>query len=194
MAFTNLETKEINCKVLYLGPKSSGKSSNFESIYKQCEDRLHEGHVELHREKDPFFEFIPLSLGYLKDFHVKLHLYTLPSSLIYETVHSVLLKGLDGFVYVFDSRLSAMYDNLSHWYQAKEMLSREGYNMLTLPRVFQYNKRDHPEAVSLNILRHELNPGGSADIESSAIQSVGTLETVLQISQQVLDQLAEEGE
>lgn len=190
MAFTNLETKEINCKVLYFGPKDAGKSTNLNSIFTQSQNKLREGRFELKKDVDPFFEFIPISLGYLKDFHVKMHIYTLPTNSLYETVTSVMLKGIDGFVYIFDSRLSAMYENLRHWEETKELLSREGYNMLTLPRVLQYNKRDHPEAVPLHVLRQELNPGGVADIESSATESVGTLETVQKIAQKILDQLA----
>ena len=190
MAFTNLETKEINCKVLYLGPRGSGKSANFASIFEQSQNKVHQGRFELESDQGPFFEFIPISLGHLKNFHVKLHLYTLPTNPLYETVQSVMLKGIDGFVYVFDSRLSSMHENLRHWAETKEMLSREGYNMLTLPRVLQYNKRDHGEAVPLNVLRHELNPGGATDIESSAIKSVGTMETVHQVAQKILDQLA----
>ena len=191
MAFTNLETKEINCKVMYFGPAQSGKTANFTSIFEQSQDKISDKKFSLETENEPFFEFIPISLGHLKDFHVKLHLYTLPNNPLYETVNSVMLKGLDGFVYVFDSRLEAMRDNLRHWAETKELLSREGYNMLTMPRVIQYNKRDHPEAVSIDVLRHELNPGGVSDIECSATQSVGTLETVHQISQKILDQLAE---
>lgn len=192
MAFTNLETKEINCKVLYLGPKSSGKTSNFASIFQHSQDKLSNNRFMLEQESDPFFEFLPISLGYLKDFHVKLHLYTLPRESMYETVNSVLLKGLDGFVYVFDSRLQAMQENLRHWMATKDFLASEGFNMLTLPRVLQYNKRDHPEAVAIEVLRHELNPGGASDIEASASQSLGTLETVQLISQKILDQLAEQ--
>ncbi|SME88107.1 GTP-binding protein [Pseudobacteriovorax antillogorgiicola] len=191
MAFTNLETKEINCKVLYFGPKGAGKTANFASIFQQSQTKLHQGRFELDADEQPFFEFIPISLGHLKEFHVKLHLYTLPANPLYETVHSVMLKGLDGFVFVFDSRLSSMRENLKNWLETKELLSREGYNMLTLPRVLQYNKRDHPEAVSLDVLRHELNPGGTTDIESSAINSVGTMETVHQVAQKILDQLAQ---
>lgn len=190
MAFANMETKEINCKVLYFGAKGAGKSTNFQTIYRQSQSRLSDDSFVLEKDQVPFFEFIPISLGHLKDFHIKLHLYTLPSNPLLESVSTVMLKGIDGFVFVFDSRLSAMDENISHWHKVKEILSREGHNMITLPRVLQYNKRDHSEAVSLPILRKELNPGGSVDIEASALNAMGIMETLQQISKQVLDSLA----
>ena len=191
MAFTNFETKEINCKVLYFGPKAAGKSTNLNSIVVQSQNNLGEGLFELQQDLEPFFEFVPISLGHLRDFHVKLHIYTLPSNPLFETVNSVMLKGMDGFVYVFDSRFSAMYENLRHWEETRNLLRQESHNMLTIPRVLQYNKRDHPDAVPLHILKQELNPGGMTDIESSASESIGTLETVQKIAQKILDQLAD---
>ncbi|NRA69132.1 MAG: GTPase domain-containing protein [Pseudobacteriovorax sp.] len=191
MAFTNLENKEINCKVLYLGAKGAGKTTNFESIYKYSDQKLFGDGDRSEPPPTKFFEFIPISLGYVQDFHVKLHLYTLPASNIYETVFTVLLKGIDGFVFVFDSRLSAMHENISHWNNMKELMSKEGVNMVTLPRVLQYNKRDHPEAVSLEVLRQELNRGRQEDIEASAIDSIGTMETVQMVAKQVLDKLSQ---
>ncbi len=190
MAFANMETKEINCKVLYFGAKGAGKTANFQSIYQQSKSKLPDKHFELEMDQAPFYEFIPISLGHLKDFHIKLHLFTLPANPLYESVRTVMLKGIDGFVFVFDSRISAMRENINHWQEIRQILSREGYNMVTLPRVIQYNKRDHSEAVSLATLRQELNPGGAVDIEASALKSVGTMETLQQISKQVLDSLA----
>ena len=190
MAFTNYESKEINCKVVYFGPKGAGKSANFTSIYRSCEETLapNQGFANLNSQ---FFEFIPISIGKIKDFEVKLHLYTMPRLRVYESVTTTLLKGLDGFVFVFDSRLSAMHENFLHWQRVRELLAGENFNMLTLPRVLQYNKRDHKDAVALDILRSELNRGGQKDIEATATQSIGTMETVQLIADQVLAKLGD---
>ncbi|MFW7377957.1 MAG: GTP-binding protein [Oligoflexus sp.] len=193
MAFTNLETREINCKVLYLGPQGSGKTANFQSIYCERGLSLSQDRFQLEPEKSPFFEFLPLSLGYLKDFQIKLHLYTMTLSPLYKTVLSTLIKGVDGVVFVYDSRFSALEQNMNCWRESKELFSRLGQNLIMLPKVLQYNKRDHQEALPLELLRHELNPGGLPEVEATATRSQGTLETVQSIARAVLDQLGEEG-
>lgn len=194
MAFTNLETREINCKVLYLGPPGSGKTTNFQSIYQQRGLSLSQDRFQLEPEKSPFFEFLPLSLGYLKDFQIRLHLYTMTLSPLYRTVSATLVKGVDGVVFVFDSRFAALEANLNCWRESKEIFSRLGQNLIMLPKVLQYNKRDHEEALPLELLRNELNPSGLPEVEASATMSRGTLETVQAIARAVLDQLNEEAE
>ena len=192
MAFTNLETREINCKVLFLGPQGAGKTTNFQSIYRERGLSLSQDRFQLEPEKSPFFEFLPLSLGHLKDFQIKLHLYTMTLSPLYRTVMSTLIKGVDGVVFVFDSRFTALENNMDCWRESKELFSRLGQNLIMLPKVLQYNKRDHDDALPLELLRHELNPGGLPEVEATAIHSQGTLETVQAIARGVLDQLSEE--
>jgi hypothetical protein len=192
MAFTNLETREINCKVLYCGPSGAGKSTNFQSIYQERGLSLSKERFSIEPEKAPFFEFLPLSLGYLKEFHVRLHLYTLSISPLYQTVLPTLLKGVDGVVLVYDSRFRALPDNLSYWRELKSQFSRLGVNLIMLPKVIQFNKRDHDEALPLELLRHELNPAGLAECEASAINARGTVETVQKIGREILNHLGEE--
>ncbi len=192
MAFTNFETKEINCKVLYFGPPSAGKTASLRSIYSQTSPDVRSGLIELAEHTGPtqFFDFLPVSLGSIKDFHLKMHLYALPSHTLYATLPAVVLKGIDGYVFVADSRVDAMGENIVSLMAAKRLLSEEGYNASDLPRVIQYNKRDLPNTVPVEIMRQELNPGGAPDQESVAINSMGTMEALQAMAKQVLRRLA----
>ncbi len=189
MAYANFETREIHCKVLYLGPRGSGKTENLRSIYRRSSVRLAKEPFAFEDEKVIPYEFIPLSIGQLRDFHMKMHIYTLPEHTLYPTFNMVLLRGLDGIVFVADSCLSSLQDNIDAWTATKELLTLEGYNLSALPRVMQYNKRDHEEALALEILQHELNPHGMQEIEAVATQHLGTLETVQKIAGLILDEL-----
>ncbi|MFY7929565.1 MAG: hypothetical protein ACOVS5_11905, partial [Oligoflexus sp.] len=170
--------------------RGAGKTANLRSIYRRSSIRL---------TRDPFvftddamspYEFMPLSIGQLRDFHVKMHIYTMPEHNLYPTFNMVLLRGLDGIVFVADSCLSSLQENLDTWSQTKDLLTQEGYNFSSLPRIIQYNKRDHEEAIPLEILRQELNPNGLQDIEAVATQHVGTLETVQKIAGLILEHAA----
>lgn len=180
MAFTNFETKEIHCKVIYFGAPGSGKTANLKSIFTATSVEIQSGLLELHEVGGPtsFFDFLPLSLGQFRDFHLKLHLFTLPLNSLYLTVPSVILKGVDGYVFVADSRFECMADNVDYLNACRKTLIDEGYNTAELPRVIQYNKRDVPGAIPLDILRQELNSIGMPDFESIAVKGVGVMETL----------------
>ena len=192
MAFTNFDTKEINCKVIYFGARGAGKTENLRSLLANTSTEVRSGLLEL---DDPagttrFFDFLPISLGHVKDFHLKLHLFTLPSNPLYESVSSVILKGVDGFVYVADSRVEAMADNVDGLAVARRQLAEEGYNVADLPRVIQYNKRDLPDLVPLEVMRAELNPGNMPDQKAVATQGVGTMETLQAMAKLILKRIA----
>jgi signal recognition particle receptor subunit beta len=192
MAFTNFDTKEINCKVLYFGPDRAGKTANLRSIFTSTSAEVRSGLLELDGDNGPtrFFDFLPISLGQVKDFHLKLHLFTLPTNSLYESVGSVILKGMDGFVYVADSRVESMADNVDGLIRTKRLLTEYGYNLADLPRVIQYNKRDLPDLVPFEVLRQELNPGNHPDQQAVATQGVGTMETLQAMAKQVIRRLA----
>ena len=158
MAFTNLESREIHCKVIYFGPPSSGKTANLRSIFNTTAAEVRSGLLELQEDSGStkFFDFLPLSLGQVRDFHVKLHLFTLPMNSLYQSVPSVILRGIDGMVFVADSRVESMAENVDYLGRCRRLLLEEGYNMSELPRVVQYNKRDVPHAMPLEIMRQEL--------------------------------------
>ena len=192
MAFTNHDTKEINCKILYLGPEGSGKTENLRSILRLTLPDIKNGMFELTSQggKTSYFDFLPVSLGHVKDYHIKLHLFALPLNSPYETTTKVLMRGLDGFVFVADSRVDYLAENVEAMAQTEQLLREQGYNMLDLARVIQYNKRDLEPRVPLDILSRELNPNEAADCEAIATQSVGSVETLQSVAKQVLRKLA----
>ncbi|MES2744755.1 MAG: ADP-ribosylation factor-like protein [Bdellovibrionota bacterium] len=189
MAYANFETREIHCKILYVGAKGSGKTENLKSIFQKTQLRLTREPLAFEAQHKAPFEFMPLSIGQLKDFHVKLHIYTLPEHNLYPTFNMVITRGIDGIVFVVDSSVSALQDNIDAWAKLKDMLIMEGYNFANMPRVLQYNKRDGDDALSVEALRNEFNTSGISEIEAIATNHVGTLETVQKISGLVLDEL-----
>ncbi len=188
MAYANFETKEIHCKILVCGPPGAGKTENLRSVYKRSSVRLTKDTIYFEDSRFGPFEFIPLSIGQLRDFHVKIHIFTTPEHSLYPTFNMVLLRGIDGVVFIADSRLSSLQENVDSWLQVRDMLTMEGYNFSALPRVIQYNKRDHEEALSIESLRQELNPTGLHDIEAVATKHIGTLETIHKITGLILDE------
>lgn len=191
MAFTNFETKDIHCKVIYFGPSSAGKSENLRSIFNQTSAEIRSGLLELQQEDGStrYFDFLPLSIGQLGDFHVKLHLFTLPVSSLYQSTASVILRGVDGFVFVADSRVESLIENTKAMNKCRRILQDEGYNVAELPRAIQYNKRDLEGILPIDILRHELNPAGYPDFEASATQNIGVMECLESLARQIMEKL-----
>jgi signal recognition particle receptor subunit beta len=191
VAFTNFETKDIHCKVIYFGPSSSGKSENLRSIFNQTSAEIRSGLLELQQEDGStrYFDFLPLSIGQLGDFHVKLHLFTLPVSSLYQSTASVILRGVDGFVFVADSRIESLIENTKAMNKCRRLLQDEGYNVAELPRVIQYNKRDLDGILPIDILRQELNSAGYPDFETCATQNVGVMECLESLARQIMDKL-----
>ena len=192
MAFTNFDTKEINCKIIYCGGRAAGKTENLRSIYRSTSAEMKSGLLELEDPAGPtkFFDFLPISLGHVKDFHLKLHLFTLPTISLYESVTSVILKGVDGFIFVADSRVESMADNVEGLIATRRLFTEEGYNVADMPRVIQYNKRDLHDLVPLEVLRQELNPGNVPDHKAVATQGMGTMETLQSMAKLVLRKIA----
>jgi signal recognition particle receptor subunit beta len=192
MAFTNFETREIHCKVVYFGPGGAGKTINLKSIYSTTATELKSGMVDMTGPggPTPFFDFLPVSIGTIKNHHVKLHLYTMPSHPLYETLLHTMLKGVDAFVFVADSRMEAMADNLDAMTNVRHLLTDHGYSFPDVPRVIQYNKRDMEQLMPVDILREELNPAGFPDHEAIATRSIGTLETLQSVARQIVSTLS----
>lgn len=192
MAFTNFETKEIHCKVIYCGPRGAGKTANFRAIYAKTSHEIKSGLFEMGEgEGVEFFEFLPLSLGYVRDFHLKVHLYSLPAIPFYDSLVSSLMKGVDGAVFVADSRIEALAENIQSWQEVKRQLSTEGLNFTELPWVFQYNKRDVTGAIPIELLRNEINTLNFPEVQAVATDAVGTAETLQIITKAVLNQIGQ---
>ncbi|HMR06780.1 MAG TPA: GTPase domain-containing protein [Polyangiaceae bacterium] len=192
MSFINHMTKEINCKVVYYGPGLCGKTTNLQYIFEKTNPAAKGKMISLATESERtlFFDFMPLDLGTVKGFKIRLHLYTVPGQVFYDASRKLILKGADGVVFVADSqeeRLEAnqeSVDNLHH------NLSEHGLNLEGLPYIVQYNKRDLPNAMSTDALRAALNPAGVPDFEASARTGEGVFETLKGVSRGVLSKLA----
>lgn len=180
MAFANFDTKEMHCKVIYFGAPRSGKTANLRTIFNTTSAEIQSGLLELQDDggSTRFFDFLPLSLGHVRDFHLRLHVFTVPMNSLYQSVPSVILRGVDGFVFVADSRVECMADNAEYMKRCRRILLDEGYNVSDLPRVIQYNKRDMPGIMPVEIMRHELNPTGVPDFEAMATKGTGVIETL----------------
>ncbi|MEZ4741582.1 MAG: GTPase domain-containing protein [Bdellovibrionota bacterium] len=192
MAFTNFDTKEINCKVVYFGPEGAGKTTNFRSIYNATASEVQSGLLELGSQDDEeyYFKFLPISMGHVKDFHLKIHLFILPKHDFCETVSSVVLKGMDGYVFVTDSQVEKMADNIECMSLTKKLMSDYGYNLSDMPKVIQYNKRDLSNTIPIDILRKEFNPTNFPEQEAIASKALGTMETLQSMAKQVIRRLA----
>ncbi|MBP6218003.1 MAG: GTPase domain-containing protein [Oligoflexales bacterium] len=195
MALTNFESKDIHCKLVYLGAKSSGKSENLRAIYRRIsadeDPSLH--HYEDSATSTNYFDFLPVSLGKWKDFHVKLHLFSIPleKNIGYTSVKRAVMHGIDGFIYVADSRIEKLEESLDGLKSVLKILRDEGHNPLELPKAIQYNKRDLAGLVPTDLLSKELNPSAWPDQEAIASQSVGTTETLILVTKQILKKLAQ---
>ena len=192
--FINDKSKEINCKVVYFGPSRCGKSTSLgklcESIQSDSKGQL----ISLSSSTDNtlYFDFIPLSLGKIKNYTVRLHLYTVPGEAMYDKNRRIISKGVDGIVFVVDSQLDRMEANLSSLRELKEIVRDFDVNFDTFPVLFQYNKRDMKNAISVPALRELLNPTKRPDIETIATTGDGLLEGLKNIGAQIFAQLKQE--
>jgi signal recognition particle receptor subunit beta len=191
MALTNFETKEIHCKIVYFGMPGAGKTANLQSIFKSTSSEVQSGLLELKSDEGStrFFDFLPLSMGKLRDFHLKIHIYTVPTSTVYQTLPSVILKGIDGYVFVVDSRTEQLAENVSCQKKFTKLLHDEGIAVTDLPRVIQYNKRDLTQVLPKSLLQKELNTLASPEIDAVAIQGVGVIETLQALTAQITDRI-----
>jgi signal recognition particle receptor subunit beta len=193
MSFINENTKEINCKVLYYGPPLAGKSTSIKFLY----DRMKKGSgesISLSKDTDGalYFDFVPLNLGKIGDYTVRLHLYTIPGEVAYEQSRALISKGVDGVVFVVDSQLTKMDQNLESLEGLKRILAGEGHEWSDVPCVFMYNKRDLPNTVPADDLARYINKEGRPGFDSIATIGRGVVDAFKSISAQVLGDLKRE--
>jgi signal recognition particle receptor subunit beta len=189
MAVLNYAAKEITCKIVYCGPGLSGKTVNLQQIYKMVSPDRRGELVSLatETERTLFFDFLPLDLGTVQGFKLRFQLYTTPGQALYEASRKLILRGVDGLVFVVDSQRSRLEENVRIFEALKRELAAVGYEFNNLPFVFQYNKRDLPDIVSVEELNEKLNPEGKYKyFEAVAIEGKGVMETLKAISQEVL--------
>lgn len=191
MSFINYSSREINCKIVYYGPGLCGKTTNLQYIYKKTKPESKGKMISLatETERTLFFDFLPLSLGEIRGFKTRFHLYTVPGQVFYDASRKLILKGVDGIVFVADSQYERSDANMESFENLKENLIEQGYNLDNIPYIIQYNKRDLPNAMPLAELRQMLNPKGMLDFEATASSGEGVFETLKAIAKQVLVEL-----
>jgi len=193
MSLINYSSREINCKIVYYGPGLCGKTTNIQYVYNKVDPGTKGKLITLATEMDRtlFFDFLPLELGTVKGFKTRFHLYTVPGQVYYDASRKLILRGVDGIVFVADSQ-SARYDaNIESLYNLHENLEEYKLNIEDIPFVLQYNKRDMDDIIALDELEQELNPQGSPSFEAVAVAGTGVFDTLKCVAKGVLKKLSQ---
>ncbi|HKP53544.1 MAG TPA: GTPase domain-containing protein [Chloroflexia bacterium] len=191
MALINVAAKEIHCKLVYYGPGLSGKTTNLKYIFSAVPtgargDLLS---IDTETERTLFFDFLPLDLGRVHGYQVRFHIYTVPGQVLYERTRVAVLNGADGIVFVADSQRSKLGENVRSLQELARNLTQQGKRFLDFPIVLQYNKRDMPDALPLEILEKYLNSMKVPAYEAVAAKGVGVFDTLRTISKIVISKL-----
>jgi len=191
MAFINERDKEINCKIVYYGPPRCGKSTSIRQIYNSVKKETKGELISITSDDDKtlYFDFVPITLGKVKDYTIRLHLYTVPGEVAYEANRKIISKGVDGVVFVADSELENIEKNLASIAELKDILAREGQDLIKVPLVIQYNKRDLPNAAPLKELKNLINKFGAPDFETVATEGKNVFDAFKTIATKVLKDL-----
>lgn len=188
MSFVNYQTKEINCKIVYYGPGLGGKTTNIQHVYQKTSGDVKGNIISLNTENERtlFFDFLPLDLGEIRGFKTRFHLYTVPGQVFYEASRRLILRGVDGIVFVADSQVEKVDANKESLKGLEKNLTEQGYDIEKLPLVMQWNKRDLPNIIPVEQLEKDLNKWDSPSFESVAIDGQGVFETLKSVSKLVL--------
>lgn len=191
MTFINYASREINCKIVYYGPGLCGKTTNLQHIYDSTAPQAKGKLISLATETDRtlFFDFMPLELGTVRGFKTRFHLYTVPGQVYYDASRKLILKGVDGVVFVADSQEERMDANIESLYNLEENLKSQGYDLMNIPYVLQLNKRDLPNVCSIDELTGELQRKGEPVYEAVASKGDGVFDTLKAVAKQVLTEL-----
>jgi len=188
MSFINYASREINCKIVYYGPGLCGKTTNLQFVYQKTAPEAKGKMISLatETERTLFFDFLPLALGEIRGFKTRFHLYTVPGQVFYDASRKLILKGVDGVVFVVDSQEERMDANIESLDNLRYNLEEQGYDLDKLPFVIQYNKRDLPNIVPVEDLRREINLTGVPDFEACAATGEGVFETLKSVAKLIL--------
>jgi signal recognition particle receptor subunit beta len=197
MSLVNFTTREITCKIVYYGPGRSGKTSNLQYVYSQVPDDRKGRMVSLATQTDRtlFFDFLPLDLGSISGFTTKFQLYTVPGQVYYNATRKLVLQGADGVVFVADSQVRQLDENIESLQNLQANILEHGIDIRTLPMVLQYNKQDLPRDLILaaSELDDALNFRDLPSFPADALHGQGVFETLKAISAEVLRKLSESG-
>ncbi|MFH1129780.1 MAG: ADP-ribosylation factor-like protein [Pseudomonadota bacterium] len=191
MSFINYSSREINCKIVYYGPGLCGKTTNLQYIYTRTSPDYKGKMISLatETERTLFFDFLPLSLGEIRGFKTRFHLYTVPGQVFYDASRKLILKGVDGVVFVADSQIERSEANVESMENLEFNLIEQGYELQKIPWVMQYNKRDLPNVAPVEELRELLNSAGVPDFEAVATTGQGVFDTLKSVAKKVLTEL-----
>jgi hypothetical protein len=188
MSFIDYAKRELHFKIAYYGPGLVGKTSCMEYIYKRTEPERRGQMVSLatETERTLFFDFLPRSLGEIRGFHCRFHLYTVPGPVFYDASRILILKGVDGIMFVADSQRARQEANVESLEGMESNLAIHGYELDTIPMVLQYNKRDLPDIASVAELDAALNPAGRQRFETIAVQGIGVFDALKALADMVI--------
>jgi mutual gliding-motility protein MglA len=195
MSFINYSSREINCKIVYYGPGLCGKTTNLQYIYARTNPE-HKGKMislATETERTLFFDFLPLSLGEIRGFKTRFHLYTVPGQVFYDASRKLILKGVDGVVFVADSQIERMEANIESLENMEYNLLEQGYELAKVPWVMQYNKRDLPNVAPIEEMRELLNEANVAEFNAVATTGEGVFDTLKAVAKKVLTELKRGG-
>jgi hypothetical protein len=193
MTFINYASREINCKIVYYGPGLCGKTTNLQYIYDKSNAAARGKLISLATETDRtlFFDFLPLELGTVRGFKTRFHLYTVPGQVFYDASRKLILKGVDGVIFVADSQVERMDANVEAIENLKLNLKSQGYDLLTIPYVLQLNKRDLPNVATVEEMTRLLMQKNPVEpvVEAMAAKGTGVFETLKSVAKLVLADL-----
>jgi signal recognition particle receptor subunit beta len=191
VSFINFAAREINCKIVYYGAGLGGKTTNLQFIFEKTGDQQKSKMISLATETDRtlFFDFLPLDLGTVRGFKTRFHLYTVPGQVFYDASRKLILRGVDGVVFVADSQEERMDANVEALDNLQDNLKEHGYDLQKIPYVLQLNKRDLPNVMKVDDLKKELVKRGEPVFEAVAYQGTGVFETLKEVARQVLVEL-----
>jgi signal recognition particle receptor subunit beta len=188
MSFINYNAKEIHCKIVYYGPSLGGKTTNIQWVYQKTATDQKSKLIALNTENERtlFFDFLPLFIGEIRGFTTKFHLYTVPGQVVYDASRKLILKGLDGIIFVADSQAERWEENIESMNNLETNLAQQGYDIRQVPLVIQYNKRDLPNVSPVTELRKALNRYNVPEFEAVATQGVGVFESLKTLSKSII--------
>ena len=191
VSFINFASREINCKIVYYGAGLGGKTTNLQWIFERTAAKSGGKMLSLATETDRtlFFDFLPLELGTVRGFKTRFHLYTVPGQVFYDASRKLILRGVDGVVFVADSQEERMDANEEALDNLRTNLKDHGYDFDTMPYVLQLNKRDLPSALPADKLKEALSQKNEPVFDAVAVQGVGVFETLKEVGRQVLAEL-----
>jgi len=191
MTFINYAAKEINCKIVYYGPGLGGKTTNLQYIYNKTAPDRKGKMISLATEADRtlFFDFLPLDLGSIRGFTTRFHLYTVPGQVFYDASRRLILKGVDGVIFVADSQRERMEANIESIRNLEGNLKDHGFDLVNVPFALQFNKRDLSNAMPIEEMYRMLNYKREPTFEAIAPQGVGVFDTLKAVAKQILVEL-----